>query len=144
MKTFLRFVLVGAFNTGFGYALIFFCMLVLGLSPFLSNFIGYAVGLCASFALHRFYTFRSSGQALPEFLRFLPVFVVCYALNLLALYLSIHELGINAIAAQVIAAATYIGSSFMLNKVLVFRPVRQNLAQTTAPIRPAEQPRHPT
>jgi putative flippase GtrA len=121
MKIFARFILVGLFNSGLGYGLIFFCMLVLGMSPFLSNFIGYAVGLCVSFALHRYITFRSSGHALAEFARFLPVFAACYLLNLATLYLCIETLSIAEVPAQLVAAAVYIASSFVLNRMLVFR-----------------------
>lgn len=120
MKTFMRFVLVGVINSGIGYALIFFFMLVVGLSPFLSNFLGYGLGLCISFAMHKWFSFRSAGSTISEFSRYLPVFGICYLLNLGTLFTCINWLEISDIWAQLIAGAVYVGSSFLLNKWLVF------------------------
>jgi len=128
VKTFLRFLLGGVINSGIGYALIFFFMLGLGLSPFLSNFLGYALGLCISFAIHKWFSFRSNGSASGEFARYLPVFATCYLLNLGTLYACIHWLAVSEVWAQLIAGVAYVASSFLLTRALVFTRKRENIA----------------
>jgi putative flippase GtrA len=59
MKTFGRYLLVGLLNTGLGYAIIFGCMYGLGLSPVLSNALGYGLGMSISYFLNRSFTFRA-------------------------------------------------------------------------------------
>lgn len=121
MRIFLRFIAVGVINTGIGFLLIFFFMLVVGLSPFLSNFLGYCIGLCISFAMHKWFSFQSRGAALGEFARYLPVFATCYLLNLGTLYACLRWFEISEVWAQVVAGCAYVGSSFILTKMLVFR-----------------------
>lgn len=120
MRTFGRFLLAGLLNSGIGFAIIFFCMLVVGLSPLVSNLIGYAFGLCIAFAMHKWFTFQSEGKAMSEFVRFLPVFLVCYLMNLAALHACIELLGIPPAWSQIVAGLVYVGSSFFLNRILVF------------------------
>lgn len=117
---YLRFIIVSCINTIIGYGTIFFCMFVLNLNPFLSNNIGYSIGLIISYALHRHYTFNSLRKKAPEITKFLLCFSISYGINLGALYIFISS-EISTGLSQLLAGAFYITISFMLNKFLVFK-----------------------
>ena len=121
MNQLIRFILVGIVNTGIGYGIIFGCMYWVGLSPELSNVIGYMIGLVASYLLHRSYTFRSTQQRRTEFINFFIVFLIAYFANLATLIVLVRAAGVYAGLSQVIAGAVYVGTSYLLNKYYVFR-----------------------
>lgn len=116
-----RFLLVGVFNTALGYAVIFGCMYLAGLSPELSNAAGYMVGLLVSYFLNRYFTFRSAQRRSTEFARFVLVFLTAYTGNLVVLVVLVRILTVHAGFSQVIAGVIYIGTAYMLNKHYVFR-----------------------
>ena len=126
INSFARFLLVGVFNTCFGYALIFAFMYLLKLSPELSNLLGYSVAVLISFLLNKYFTFarkaaQSIGGGRGELIRFLVVFVCAYAANYSALLLLIYEFGIHAGLSQLLAGVVYVGISYFLNARFVFR-----------------------
>jgi len=121
MNQFSRFLLVGIANTALGYAVIFACMYLAGLSPELSNAAGYTVGLLASYFLNRHFTFRSAQRRSTEFVRFALVFLTAYTANLAVLIVLVHALAVHAGLSQVIAGVIYIGTAYLLNKHYVFR-----------------------
>lgn len=121
MSQFIRFVMVGVFNTLYGFAIIFACMYWFGLGTFVSNAIGYVCGLITSYVLNRVFTFKSEATGPGEAMRFLIVFVLAYVANLALLYACVHWGGIHAGLSQVIAGTAYVAASFLLNKFYVFR-----------------------
>lgn len=116
----LRFASVGVLNTLIGYAVIFLCMYALHMGAVLSNVCGYAVGLVTSFLLNRTFTFRSTGAALPEAVRFLAIFLLAYLANLGILVLLTRYLHANEALSQVVAGVVYFCLSFVLSKYYVF------------------------
>lgn len=121
MKQLIRFIVVGIFNTAFGYGIIFFCMYALRMTPEISNILGYAISLGVSYLLHKKITFESDRQHRKEAIRFLVVFAISYAVNLLLLVLLVHEIHLNKGVSQVFAGAAYVSVSFLLNKFYVFK-----------------------
>lgn len=121
MSQFIRFILVGIVNTGFGYGIIFTCMYLAELSPELSNVIGYMIALVASYFFHRGYTFRSKQKRKAEFIRFIFVFLVAYFANLATLIILVRVVDLHAGLSQVITGVVYVGVSYLLNKFYVFR-----------------------
>lgn len=121
MSQFVRFLLVGMFNTVFGFAVIFACMYPAKLGPLLSNVIGYGCGLVTSYALNKWFTFRSTARGTAEPLRFLLVFGLSYLLNLAALFVFVRYLAMHEGLAQLVAGAVYVGASYVMNRVFVFR-----------------------
>jgi putative flippase GtrA len=122
MSQFARFVAAGVFNTALGYAIIFGCMYLLGIGPVLSNVIGYAIGLIASYTLNRRFTFNSRARVPGEFARFLVFFALAYALNFVALLACLHVLHLHEAVSQIVAGAVYVIAGYLLNKYCVFRP----------------------
>jgi putative flippase GtrA len=126
MNSFLRFLVVGVFNTGFGYALIFAFMYLAGLSPELSNFLGYAIAILVSYLLNKYYTFAGGKLRAPtsgrsELLRFLLVFAIAYAANYLCLLLLIYQFDVHPALSQILAGVVYVCLSYVLNAFFVFR-----------------------
>jgi putative flippase GtrA len=120
MKQLARFVAVGALNTLLGYAVIFACMYLVRLSPEVSNVAGYAVGLAASYALNRSFTFGSDHPVSHEAPKFLVAFLAAYTLNFIVLLILVRAAGLHAGVSQVLAGVVYVGAFYLLSKRFVF------------------------
>ena len=121
VRQFVSFGSVGLINTLIGYAVILFIGLGLGVSPYVANASGYAVGLLISFALNRRYTFSSRQAIIPGLACFLAAFAPSYALNLAVLHLGVHWLALPEALAQALAIVTYTVTFFVLCRAFVFR-----------------------
>jgi putative flippase GtrA len=117
-----RFVLVGLFNTGFGYLLFIILELAFHLY-FLSLYGSFAVASVEAFFLHRHYTYRvaGTGRIWVDFARFLGVYVVALAINSVALPVLVEIAGLPSILAQglIVLATTMI--SYFGHKLFSFR-----------------------
>lgn len=121
MKQLIRFVTVGVLNTILGYCVIFAFMYLFKFSPEVSNFIGYLVGLVASYFLNRIYTFNSKQDRRSEVFKFISVFIMAYALNFAVLLILIHVIYFHEGVSQLIAGFFYVIASFVMNKYYVFK-----------------------
>ncbi|MEW6342884.1 MAG: GtrA family protein [Pseudomonadota bacterium] len=121
MKQFVRFLLVGLFNTGFGYCIIFFFMYAIKFSPEISNVLGYAIALAGSYVLNRKFTFESNKKRTGEIFKFLVVFSIAYSANFAFLVFLIHIVNFNKGLSQILAGVLYVGVSFFMNKYYVFK-----------------------
>ena len=120
MKQLSRYLAVGVLNTGVGYLIIFGCMYGLHWSPQASNVAGYAIGLATSYGLNRTFTFRSANRWVPEFVRFICIFLISFGANFQTLA-ALLAMGVHAAAAQLIAGIAYVVASYLLNRTFVFR-----------------------
>ena len=128
MSQFMRFILVGIFNTIFGYSLIFSFMYFARLSPEVSNFCGYVLALLMSFILNLNFTFTTSStykndtirNKLEPFVRFLLVFGVSYAANYGMLIMLLYKFNLHVALSQIFAGVVYVLLSYLLNKYYVF------------------------
>lgn len=93
----------------------------MGLSPELSNAIGYGCGLLVSYSLNRKFTFRSQQGISGEMVRFLGVFLIAFTANLIVLTMLIRYFGVHAALSQVVAGLIYIALSYLMNKSFVFK-----------------------
>ena len=118
----LKYLLVGIINTIVGYGIIFFLMFV-GVSPEISNIVGYAVGISVSYVLNKIYTFQSKAHPKKEFPKFVLSLLASYTLNFLTLVLCIHILKINPYISQIISGAVYTLSGFVFLKYFAFRSI---------------------
>lgn len=115
-----RFIVVGALNTLLGFTIVFALMYIFGVSPELSNLIGYSVGLFTTYFSHRKFTFNSNQAKFREFIKFVTVFCISYVSNFLFLFFLIHHLKVNSGVSQFLALMIYIVCSFLMNKYFVF------------------------
>jgi putative flippase GtrA len=117
---FARFAAVGVVNTAIGLTCIFAAKALLGWGDLSANAAGYAVGLVASFALNRSWTFRDHGRISPALLRFLIAFLVAYLANL-AMVFALRDLaGVDAYVAQAAGIVPYTALFFLFSRALVF------------------------
>jgi putative flippase GtrA len=122
----LRFGAVGMLNTGVGLCTIWLAMSV-GISPILSNAIGFSVGLVVSFSLNRTWTFRRDNRrarprtAIPEMGRFFVAFLAAWLLNIAALFMGMQVTGVSPYLLQIVGMLIYTISFFLLCRIWVFK-----------------------
>ncbi len=113
---FVRYLLVGLLATAVHYALLVVLVERVGLAPAPSAGFGAACGALAAYAGNRSFTFPGRaphGQALP---RFLAVAALAVAANSAIVWSATEILGMNYLAAQVVATATVVWGGFVLNR----------------------------
>ena len=118
LMQFMRYNAIGIVNTLVGFCIIFALMFA-GLSPVWSNAIGYFIGAILSYYLNSKYTFSIGTQNKIQVFKFFIVLALAYILNFFTLQYTLVFL--NPYLAQLIAAAIYTFSSFILMKVYVFK-----------------------
>jgi len=82
-----RFILIGGLNTLIGLSVIYIFVYI-GLNNYLSNAIGYSIGLFVSFILNKYYVFRhneSNKVLLTQIVQFMIIFFIAYGFNLIIL-----------------------------------------------------------
>ena len=123
VKQVLRYGIVGSANTVIGYTVIV-ALMVLSVTPILSNLAGYAVGLAVAFVLQKRWVFRGRDGIFREIVKFLAAFVLCYLANLGTLAYLIYKTNVNPYVAQAIAGLVYLTFFFALSKYVVFERTR--------------------
>lgn len=116
----IKYGLVGVVNTLITFLVIYILQELLGMTPALSNAIGYAAGLLNSFLMNSRWTFESE-RSWKRFLLFMLVWLPCYGANLLALHLLLSYTSFPAIWCQIVAMLVFNILNFVLNKLITFR-----------------------
>jgi putative flippase GtrA len=120
-----RFVAVGAVNTLVGYvvysALSLWVFDELRLGYLISLVLSYVVGIVIAFFLYRRFVFHVEGNVLVDFIRFVGVYVVSIALNLVVLPLLVEIVGLSPVVAQLYAIALTTVVSYVGHKGFSFR-----------------------
>ncbi len=109
-----RFGLVGLLNTLFGYAA-FAALVLLGVWPGVALAAATLAGVAFNFQTARHLVFGVAGRPL----RFVAVYAVVLALNVLALH-ALERLGASALTAQALLALPVAALSFMGQRRFVF------------------------
>lgn len=116
---FSKYILVGIINTIITATVIFILMSV-EVSVYISNALGYALGIVFSFIVNTLFTF-SSELEWSRFFRFLISCLVCYVLNLLTIYAVLLLFPDLQYTAQIMGMGIYTLSGFLINKLWVMR-----------------------
>jgi putative flippase GtrA len=114
---FMRFLVVGAANTGFSI-LVYWAMLWAGLAVPLASFASVVVGILISFTTQSRFVFdnRDPWKLLPYFI----VWSILYAFNLGLIWL-LMRCGLDAYAAGFLSTPATVLLSYFLQKAFVFR-----------------------
>jgi len=115
-----RYAVAGLLNGVVSISAIYVCM-SLGVSPFVSNVAGYAVGLLISFSLSKIFVFESKRQTGPELRRYLLSFLLSFLLNLVVLGALTESAQVSAVVAQLAAISVYVLLMFLLSRWVVFK-----------------------
>ncbi|MDR3242066.1 MAG: GtrA family protein [Lactobacillaceae bacterium] len=119
-----RFLMVGGFNTVFGFLI--FTGITLSLKHIQHGYmialvISQIVSLFFAFFLHRYVTFRVKGHIVKDFIRFTLVNLVSYVINLIVLPILVNVWNINPIVAQFAILVVTTVISFVGHKFFSFR-----------------------
>lgn len=113
---FIRFLLVGALNTAFGYGL--FALLILLKVPYaLASLLATVAGIVFNFKSYGTLVFGSHDNRLIA--RFFAVYAVCYGVNLVPLWWG-ERAGISLLLVGAVMALPMAALSFVLNRRFVF------------------------
>lgn len=119
----LRYGVAGVANTLVGLSIILALDVGLHVDPHIANAVGYAVGVCVSFALSKLFVFKARRAARSAPLRYGVAVAVSFALNQGVLTLARMTLPHGTlfdVAAQGAAVASYTAALFLLSHFWVF------------------------
>jgi putative flippase GtrA len=132
-----RFVLVGGFNTVFGYALFVVFELTLGhfTSYLISLYASYFIAIIVAFFLHRHFTYRvtGTGNVMLDFFRFAGVYVVALLINTVALPLLVEVAHVPVLLAQALVVVVTTLVSYFGHKFFSFRRGARKSSPVQAP-----------
>jgi putative flippase GtrA len=120
-----RFLLVGGFNTVFGYAMFagFYRLLFadLPLGYLLSLALSYAIAVTVAFFLYRRFVFPVVGRLCRDFLAFLGVNAVAILVNFALLPVLVEILGVYPLVAQAVVVVCTTLISYFGHRSISFR-----------------------
>jgi putative flippase GtrA len=119
----LRYLLVGAFNTLFGFALFALLLHVAGGHlHYLVILVLTTIGaVLIAFVGYRIFVFRVRGHVLKDLVRFSLVYVVALAGNAIALPLLVEIVGMPVLLGQAVVVSATVIASFVAHRSFSFR-----------------------
>jgi putative flippase GtrA len=117
-----KFVVIGIYNTLFGYAV--FAGLHLALphvNYMLVLIVSRELSVVSAFIAYRLFVFKVKGPIVPDFLRFWMVYSGALVINLIALPLLVQVAGLNVLVAQAITVTFMVISTWIGHNHFSFR-----------------------
>jgi len=122
MKKFLRYLLSGFINTFATYITSIILLKIFNLFLFISNLLGYVVGICVSFYLNRNFVFKSKKPEIKkQFSKFIFACFFSYFVNLIFLVIFSNIFKLNDHVSQILSMATYSISFYILSNKYIFK-----------------------
>jgi putative flippase GtrA len=118
---FIKFGIVGVSNTLLTAATIWILLKMFHCSDYISNLIGYLIGLTNSFIWNRKWTFESKSKVGNTVFKFIVTFAISYLFQLGNLYLLLHITHIDSYISQLLSIVVYTCINFVLNKYYTFK-----------------------
>jgi len=120
---FLKFSMVGLFNTAITLFIIYSLKWYLYWSDVSANLVGYLVGISFGFFLNGRWTFGKLALNSKHLWGYLLATLFAYSINLCAVLISIKIIGIDGDFAHLVGMPVFTTTSFLLNKKFVFSDV---------------------
>lgn len=121
-RQFIKFCLVGTFNTALDFAIYLFFTRILGWYFFYANLVSILVAMTSSFILNKYWTFRDKDKDLQkQYLKFVVVNVVYFCLYNSILFSLVHWLKVFDLLAKVCAVAVGLFWNFFANRYWTFK-----------------------
>jgi putative flippase GtrA len=119
----LLYLVVGGWNTVFGYGIWAFLQFLLGnhLHYLVVVLISWPIAVLNAYVGYRYIVFRSRASILREFPRFSLVYVVTLVVNLALLPIALHVLPLNIYAVQALLTVLVVVCSYVSHKQFSFR-----------------------
>lgn len=114
-----RFIAVGMINTIIGLTIIYSSMYFFGLSPEVSNLVGYLIGFVLGYFLNKNWTFKENNAG-DRWSLYVIVILAAYFSNLYLVHFSTKHLAANPYFAQFGGMLIYTAMSFVGCKKIVF------------------------
>ena len=119
----MRFLVVGGYNTVFGYVVFagLYLLLQRRYGYLMIGLLAYSIALVNAFAAHRFLVFRASDSLFGSFARFnvSQLLVLCF--GMLGLYVLVEYGRLNPLAAQALVILVSVVATYMLHRHFSFR-----------------------
>jgi putative flippase GtrA len=118
-----RYLLIGAYNTIFGYGVFAALWLIWGqsLNYIVILFLSQAVAVTNAFFAYRTLVFRKKGGGWSDFTRFNVVYLGAFVFNVLALPVLIEGLKLQPLLAQALLVIVTVVSSYLMHRRFSFR-----------------------
>lgn len=116
----IRFLFVGGLNTLVGYGL-YALFLYIKIPYLVANTFSTIIGICHSYLWNRFFTFKSTQNAIKEIPKFLFVYGISYLISTVTLYFFVNNLNINQYIAGAINLFTTTIISWLGHKYFSFK-----------------------
>lgn len=130
----MRYLVVGVINTSVTLVVIFLCKSIICLNPWLSNAIGYVAGLVNSFVWNKAWVFRSKRRSVPEAVKFIVGFLICYAVQLFVTWFLDTPMNLRSLEwnlgfytlsgyglSTFIGMGVYTACNFIYNRLITFK-----------------------
>jgi len=117
-----RFLLVGAWNTAFGYGVFAAAYLLLHRRVHYLGIllVAHVLAVLNAFVGHKYLTFRATGGLIRDFLRFNLAYLGTLALGLAGLPFLVEVCRIHPLASQAILSLVTMATSYLLHKHVSF------------------------
>ncbi len=127
-KQAIRYLLAGGLNTLFGLSIYPILIFVFKLRDhyLLALLLAQAIGLVFAFSTYKAAVFRTKGNIVREFGKFIPVYLINYAVAWISVPLLVEKAGWHPVVVQVMFATICIISSYIWHNLLTFRHVPTN------------------
>lgn len=119
-KSLPKFVIVGLLNSLFGYTVIIISYHITN-NYYISNAIGYLLGLLLSFNLNSKITFKKKNKTNSNFHKFVMAFFISYSFNVIILSACIEINLFDLYISQAVALVSYTLILFLISKYYVFK-----------------------
>jgi putative flippase GtrA len=118
----LRFLIVGGWNTVFGYLCFTGLYLLAGdyVHYLIITTVAHAINIAQAYVMHRHLVFRSEARVAGEFLRFNASHIGTFLLGLLAMYILVEAGGLSPLVAQALVILMNLVLSYVLHSRVTF------------------------
>ena len=124
-RQFAKFILVGCINTAIYYS-IFIIMIRKGFFYIVAITAGTIIGVINSYIWNKFFTFKCRKKSAGEIAKFITVYVIQYASNILIVYICIVYLNVSVELSGLIATTICVFISFFGHKFWSFRSMSED------------------
>lgn len=119
---FIKFGLVGFTGLVIDFSITWFCKEQLRLNKYIANSFGFSFAVVNNYILNRYFTFHNNdSHVASQFLSFLIISVIGFALNTFLLYLLQKKTNINFYLCKAIVTLTVIFWNFNANTLYTFK-----------------------
>lgn len=121
----IKYGIYGCITTAINLFLLFFFIKELGMHYLLSNSVSYAIAVVINYIFNKKYVFKTDGSTVNstriEFIKFVSVRIASLFADNALLYLIVDVIKIDLLVGKILSSLIIILSTFVLNKVFVFR-----------------------